>query len=228
LEQGQKALANSQRYREANFRYDVQHIFDEPGKPSDGDSHTSGRMAGLLESGAPDDPKATEAMVQGGVPENPASQTPVPAQQPAETKAAKQYRAFASEILASSYNDLGVMRAKAANFTEAAEYFKQAAVWKPSLPGLDRNWGLASYRAELYQEAIPPLQRHLAATPDDAFVRQLLGLSLFLTDNFEKTVEVLALFSTILPTIPVRFLLGVLHSFERANPNPPNLSSSVY
>lgn len=192
MEEAQKALANSQRYREAKFRYDAKHIFDEPGKPSDGDSHTSDRIAGVLESAAPDDRKATEAMVQGGVPENSATtQQPAPAQKPAETKAAKQYREFASEILASSYNDLGVMRAKASNFTEAAEYFKQAAVWKPNLPGLDRNWGLASYRAELYKEAIPPLQRQLAANPNDAFVRQLLGLSLFLTDNFEKTVEVL-------------------------------------
>jgi len=31
LEEAQKALANSQRYREAKFRHDVQHIFDEPG-----------------------------------------------------------------------------------------------------------------------------------------------------------------------------------------------------
>ena len=191
LQEAQKALASSQRYREAKFRYDVKHIFDEPGEPSDGDSHTSDRIAGLIESAPPDDRKATEAMAQGGVPEIPASQTPEPDQKLAETKAAKQYRAFAGEILASSYNDLGVMRAKAVNFTEAAEYFKQASAWNPTLAGLDRNWGLASYRAERYQEAIPPLQRQLAAAPEDAFVRQLLGLSLFLTDNFEKTVEVL-------------------------------------
>lgn len=191
LEEAQKALASSQRYREAKFRYDVKHIFDEPASASDGDSRTSDRIAGLIESGAPGDRKATEALAQEGMPENPAGQIPVPAQQPAETKAAKQYREFASEILASSYNDLGVMRAKAGKFTEAAEYFKQAAAWKPGLPGLDRNWGLASYRAELYAEAIPPLQRQLTAAPDDAFVRQLLGLSHFLMDNFEKTIEVL-------------------------------------
>jgi tetratricopeptide (TPR) repeat protein len=185
LEEAQKALANSQRYREAKFRYDAKHTFDEPGNPSDGDSHTSDRIEGLIESAAPDDRKATEAMVQEGVPEKSA------AQQPAESKDAKQYRSFVAEILASSYNDLGVMRAKAANFTEAAEYFKQAAAWNPALPGLDRNWGLASYRAELYKEAIPPLQRQLAAAPNDAFVRQLLGLSFFLSDNFEKTVEAL-------------------------------------
>src|SRR6267142_1387482 len=204
LEEAQKALANSQRYREAKFRYDAQHIFDEPVAVADGDSHTSDRIAGLLESGSHDQQKSAEAMMQGGVQENPAAQPPSAPQPAAESKASKEYRAFASEILASAYNDLGVMRAKASNFSDAAEFFKQAAAWKPALPGLDRNWGLASYRAELYAEAIPPLERRLAAAPDDAFVRQLLGLSYFATDNFEKTAE-------------------VLHPFLKSPPDDPGL-----
>ena len=201
LEEAQKALANSQRYREAKFRYDAKHIFDEPPVPSDGDSHTSDRIAGLLESGAHDQQKSTEAMVQGGVPENSAIQPPA-ANQATESKAAKEYRAFASEILASSYNDLGVMRAKKSSFVDAAELFKQAGAWQPALPGLDRNWGLAAYRAQLYSEAIPPLVRQLAAAPDDNFVRQLLGLSYFLNDNFVKTAEVLQPFLKVPPDDP--------------------------
>jgi tetratricopeptide (TPR) repeat protein len=191
LDEAQKALANSQRYREAKFRYDAQHIFDEPAAPSDGDSHTSDRIAGLLESGASDQQKSTDAMVQGGVQENPAAQRPPTPQQVAESKAAREYRAFASEILASSYNDLGVMRAKNSNFSDAAELFKQAAAWKPDLPGLDRNWGFASFRAELYSEAVPPLERQLRAHPDDSFIRQLLGLSYSVLENYAKVVEVL-------------------------------------
>jgi len=191
LDEAQKALANSQRYREAKFRYDAKHIFDEPGKSSDGDSHTSDRIAGLLESGAPDEQKNAQALVQGGVQGNQSTDVPAAPQQVPESKAAKEYRAFAAEIVASSYNDLGVMRAKTSNFHEAAGFFKQAAAWKPMLPRLDRNWGLASYRAQLYSEAIPPLERQLSANPDDAFVRQLLGLSYFFTDNLSKTVQVL-------------------------------------
>lgn len=123
-EEAQKALASSQRYREAKFRYDVQHIFDDPGKPSDGDSHTSDRVEGVLESGAPEEQKTAQAMMREGV-ENPGSQQlQMPAPQPTESKAAKQYRTFVVEILASSHNDLGVMRAKASNFSEAAELFK--------------------------------------------------------------------------------------------------------
>ena len=191
MEEAQKALADSQRHREANFRYDVKHIFDEPGKPSDGDSHTSDRIEGILESGALEEQKTTQAMVQGGVTEAPPSVTSKAAPQVPETKSAQQYRAFVAEILASSYNDLGVMRAKASQYKDASEYFKQAAAWKPDLPGLDRNCALASYRAELYSEAIPPLERLLTVSPGDAFVRQLLGLSYFMTDNFSKTADVL-------------------------------------
>jgi tetratricopeptide (TPR) repeat protein len=191
LEEAQKALTSSQKYREAKFRYDAQHIFDEPGKPSDGDSHTSDRLAGLLESSEFNNRKAAQEMAQGGV-QNEAPGRPAPdPPQALESKAAKQYRAFVAEILARSYNDLGVLRAKEANFAEAAHFFKQAAAWKPTLPGLDRNWGLASYRAQAYSEAIPPLQRLLNAKPDDAFVRQLLGLSYFFTEDFSKTAEVL-------------------------------------
>lgn len=206
MEEAQKALANSQRYREAKFRYDAKHIFDEPGKPSDGDSHTSDRVEGILESGAPEEQKTAQAMVQEGIAEAPPSAAPKAPQtagpQTPEAKSAQQYRGFVAEILASSYNDLGVMRAKASNFSEAAEFFKQAAVWKPSLPGLDRNWGLACYRAELYSDAIPPLDRQLAVSPQDGFVRQLLGLSYFMTDNFAKTAEVLRPFLNSPPDDP--------------------------
>ena len=201
-EEAQKALANSQHYREAKFRYDARHIFDEPAAPSDGDSHTSDRIAGLLESGDHDQQKSTEVMVQGGVQDNPAVPRPPASQQAAESKAAKEYRAFASEILASSYNDLGVMRAKASKFTEASEFFKQAAAWKMDLPGLDRNWGLAAYRAELYSEAVPPLERQLADHPDDQVVRRLLGMSYFMAENFSKTAEVLRPFLKALPDDP--------------------------
>ncbi len=199
LEEAQKALANSQRYREAKFRYDAQHIFDEPAVPADGDSHTSDRIAGLLESGAEDQKKSTEAMAQGGVQENSAVQ-PASAPRPiAESKAAREYRAFASEILASSYNDVGVMRAKDSKFKEAAEFFKQA----------NRNWGFAAYRAELYSDAISPLERQLAAAPDDVFARKLLGLSYFAADNFVKTAEVLRPFLKNPPDDPaLLFALG--------------------
>ena len=202
VEEAQKALANSQRYREAKFRYDAQHIFDEPKVPADGDSRTSDRIASLLESGAEDPKKSTEAMAQGGVRGYPAAQPESALPQGKQSKASSAYRKFASEILASSYNDLGVMRAKGSKFGEASEFFKQAAAWNPNLPGLDRNWAFASYRAEKYAEAVPPLERCLAANPDDGFVRQLLGLSYFIEEKYPQTVEVLRPFSKNPPEDP--------------------------
>src|SRR4029077_19711051 len=117
MEEAQKALANSQRYREAKFRYDAQHLFNEPKGPADGDSRTSDRIASLLESGADEQNKAAEAMAQGGAPESAAvrprtAPSPATLPQPKETKASREYQQFAAEVLASSYNDLGVMRAK--------------------------------------------------------------------------------------------------------------------
>jgi tetratricopeptide (TPR) repeat protein len=192
VDEAKKALANSQRFREAKFRYDAKHIFDEKPSTDGADSRPSEGIASLLENGAPDESKSTGTMVQGGMPANAGVPGPPPAvRQVEEPKVAKQYRAFAAEILSSSYDDLGVMRAKDSKFAEAAEFFKHAATWNPALPGVDRNWGLASYRAELYSEALPPLERQLASHPDDRFVRQLLGMSYFLTENFSKATEIL-------------------------------------
>jgi len=204
VQEAKKALASSQRYREAKFRYDAKHTFDEKPAADGADSRPTERMEGILETGASDENNTAETMAQGGMPGNSiaAPQTPAAQQTVVEPKEAKQYRAFVAEILASSYNDLGVMRAKASNFKEASEFFKQAAAWKPDLPGLDRNWGLAAYRAELYSDAISPLEHRLAAAPDDVLVRKLLGLSYFATDNFVKTAEVLRPFLKTPPDDP--------------------------
>ncbi|MDP9147813.1 MAG: tetratricopeptide repeat protein, partial [Acidobacteriota bacterium] len=195
-EEAKKALARSQQLREAEFKYDQEHMFFdqehqiEAKETSDGgESHASDRIAGFLESGTAGE-QDTQAMAQGGMPN--ASALPATAvNQPKEPAAAHQYRVFAAEVLSSAYNDLGVMQAKNSKFAEASELFKQAATWNPRLPGLDRNWGFASFRAEQYSDAVPPLQRDLAAHSDDAFVRQLLGLSYFFQDKYPKTVEVL-------------------------------------
>src|SRR6266481_995096 len=190
VDEGKKALANSQHYREAKFRYDEKHIFDEDPGAEGADSRPSERIEGLLETSAPDEEKSTKAIAQGGIPGG-AAQLLSAVPQPPESKAAKQYRAFAAEVLASSYNDLGVMRAKNSQFAEAAEYFKQAYAWNPALPSLDRNWGFATYRAEMYSEAVPPLERELAAHPGDNFVRKILGLGYFVLENYAKTAGVL-------------------------------------
>lgn len=67
----------------------------------------------------------------------------------------------------------------------------------PSKPPLGKSKAL-----RLYAEAIAPLEHQLATSPQDVFVRQLLGLSYFLTGNFAKTAEVLHPFLDNLPDDP--------------------------
>jgi tetratricopeptide (TPR) repeat protein len=188
-EEARKALARSQQIREAKFKYDVTHIFEEKKTPEDDrESRVSDGVADLLDVGSPESKEGAQSMIQQGLPASPVARQPGAGK---ETGAARQYRSFVGEILASSYNDLGVMRAKDSRFPEAAEFFRQAAAWQPDLPGLDRNWGLASFRAELYREAAPPLARQLKAHPDDAFARQVLALSYSMLEDYRKVVEVL-------------------------------------
>jgi tetratricopeptide (TPR) repeat protein len=186
VQEAKEALSRSQQYREAKFKYDAKHIFDEQ-KPSadDGDSRASDRLASLLDAGAPEENQAAQSMLKAGLPAKQEGTTPP------ESQAARQYRAFAGEILASSYNDLGAMWAQDSKYAKAAEYFKSSHSWNPKLEGVDRNWGLASYRAEQFADALPPLERQLAAHPDDSLVRQLLGLSYFMVESYAKTAEVL-------------------------------------
>ncbi len=199
-EEAKVALQHSREYREAKFKYDQENVYDNKPSADTGESHTSDRVADLLAAGAREQKQAATSMVQEGLP---AADTP---ETPAESQEAKHYREFVAEILASSYNDLGVMRAKDARFAEAAGYFKQAAAWNPQLPGLDRNWAFATFRAELYSDAVPPLERQLAAHSDDVFVRQILGLSYFATENFTKTAEVLRPFLKNPPDNPALLL----------------------
>ncbi len=185
-EDARKALVRSQQIREAKFKYDVKHIFDEKKGPEEGESRVSDRVADLLETGSPEGKQGAQAMIQQGLLGGPAAKQPASAK---ETEAARQYRVFVAEILGSSYNDLGVIRAKSSKFPEAAEFFRQASTWKAELLGLDRNWGLAAFRAELYAEAVLPLERQLKAHPEDSLSRQVLGLSYSMLENYPKAAE---------------------------------------
>jgi tetratricopeptide (TPR) repeat protein len=117
----------------------------------------------------------------------------------AQEKQAQQLRATLAEILANAYNNLGVIQARGEHYAPAADYFRSAAQWKPDLPGLDRNWGLASFRAQRFEEAIGPLERQVASRPDDAKARDALGVSYFTVEKFAKTVQV---FQPVLANLP--------------------------
>ena len=128
----------------------------------------------------------------------------------ASEKTAVQLRANLAEVLANAYNNLGVIQARREQYAQAADYFRKTAQWKPDLPGLDRNWGLASFRAQRFEEAVGPLAAQVARQPDDAKARDALGVSYFMADEFGKTVAVFQPLLAGLPDDPgVLYALGV-------------------
>ena len=100
-------------------------------------------------------------------------------------------KTYLSNILAQSFHNLGVIAVQTGQTAEALEKFASASSWKPDFPGLDRNWGIVSFRAGQYEKAIVPLARQLKSNPNDNLVRQMLGASYYFTGDFAKSAEVL-------------------------------------
>jgi tetratricopeptide (TPR) repeat protein len=122
------------------------------------------------------------------------SRKPVPPD-PAEAR----YVTTVSKALGNAYHNVGVIHARAAQYADAAEAFKQAAKWDPSIAQLDRNWGLAAFRAQLYGDAIQPLDRLLRRSPSDQNVREMLALCYYMTNNFAASA---ATFKPIANSLP--------------------------
>jgi tetratricopeptide (TPR) repeat protein len=110
---------------------------------------------------------------------------------PDQQKQLQDYLDSLKPAIADAYNNLGVIEAGKKDFTAAADNFRNAGEWRPSLETLDRNWGMAAFYANKYEEATGPLGRQLERQPDDLRVRAALGLSYFMTQNFGKAIEVL-------------------------------------
>ena len=109
-------------------------------------------------------------------------------------QAAEGIRAYLDQLkpaIADAYNNLGVIKAGQKDFAAALECFRRAGEWSPTLETLDRNWGMAAFYANQYPEAVAPLSRLLQKQPGDARVRSALGLSLFMGQNFNGTIETL-------------------------------------
>jgi len=104
----------------------------------------------------------------------------------------KDGEAYYSKVIATAHNEIGLLRADRADFKTAAEQFALAARWNSQLEGLNFNWGLAAFKAELYKEAISPLEKELSANPANVQAKQLLGLSYFMLENYSRTSALLS------------------------------------
>jgi len=112
----------------------------------------------------------------------------------ADPAAAKQVEAFESQVgpvVADAYNNLGAIAAGDNDFASALEYFQKAFDWKPTLGGLDFNWGKAAFLGNQFDQAVSPLGRLLQAHPDDPWARSALGTSFFKLKRYGEALKTL-------------------------------------
>jgi tetratricopeptide (TPR) repeat protein len=93
------------------------------------------------------------------------------------TRELKSTADYYQKILATAHNNVGLLRAERQDFRAAAEQFAMAVKWNPEQEGLDYNLGLAYYKSQLYDRAIPPLENELKTHPENRPARLLLGMS---------------------------------------------------
>ena len=164
-----------------------------------------------------------------------------PPLKPVSPEQEKNVRAYIDQLkpaIADAYNNLGVILAGRKEFGPAAEYFRKAGEWSPSLATLDHNWGMAAFYAAQYQDAVPPLTRQLQKQPGDVKVRAALGLSLFMVQNFSGALDALKPIQSQVdgdPGLGYAFAVSLvktgsydegvrrLKSMEQSNPNSADL-----
>ncbi len=101
-------------------------------------------------------------------------------------------RARLTPALADSYNNLGAIAATNSDYPSAVAFFKQAALWNPTLDGLDFNWGRAAFAGSLFADAVAPLARYTRTHPNDTGARSALGFSQFMTADYRAALTTLA------------------------------------
>ncbi|HEX8370901.1 MAG TPA: tetratricopeptide repeat protein [Pyrinomonadaceae bacterium] len=114
-----------------------------------------------------------------------------PLTSPQETAKLQTIKNQLTEILAQAYHNLGVIAAQQGQIEDGIASFVAAARWKPDFPGLDRNWGIVSFRANQFDKAVAPLARHLKSRSDDLLARRMLGVSYYFTKNYKLAAETL-------------------------------------
>jgi tetratricopeptide (TPR) repeat protein len=148
-------------------------------------SQDKSKLAGLLDSSGSQDGQAPAEKASGETPQS------MPAADPAALHKIEVLREQIKLPVADSYNNLGAIAATNNDYSNAVKYFERAAVWNPSLEGLDYNWGRAAFAGSQFADAIMPLSRYVKAHPDDVGARSVLAISQFMTGNYPGCVEAL-------------------------------------
>src|ERR1700761_3845867 len=97
-----------------------------------------------------------------------ASQAMAAQQQGDFAEAEKDWRAAVAQNPqdAVAYANLGFVLAHQNKYTEAVPAYRKATQIKPSIPGVQLNWGIAEFKQGHFEEAIGPLTAAVAADPE--------------------------------------------------------------
>jgi tetratricopeptide (TPR) repeat protein len=118
--------------------------------------------------------------------------TSEPAQRdPVKAEELKNASAYYQKVVATAHNNVGLLRAERQDFRIAASHFAKAINWYPQQEGLAFNLGLAYYKLQLYEQAIPPLEQELKTHPENRAAQILLGMSSFFAEGYPRTSELL-------------------------------------
>jgi tetratricopeptide (TPR) repeat protein len=93
--------------------------------------------------------------------------------------------------LARAYSNVGIMHTQGGRFARAAEFFEGAASLDANFPQVQYSLGVAYFNAKQFDKARQPLERALAATPDNVDARRMFALSLLNTDEYARAAELL-------------------------------------
>ncbi len=140
------------------------------------------KLAGLMDTSGSQGIPVTSA--------HPATSSPATAD-PAALRKVEAMREQVGPAVADSYNNLGAIAATNNDYSAAVTYFERAALWNPSLEGLDYNWGRAAFAGSQFADAVTPLSRYLSLHPDDTGARSMLALSQFMIGNYPGCIETL-------------------------------------
>src|SRR5262249_4516229 len=103
-----------------------------------------------------------------------------------EKQQAEQEEKYVRHVLAASFNDLGTSEARSKKFGDPLSHSQQGTNWDPDIPGMNRNLGVAAFKAANSPAAIPALSRQLEENARDTAARQMLGISYFNSNDFQN------------------------------------------
>jgi predicted Zn-dependent protease len=103
---------------------------------------------------------------------------------PADVERLAAFQKQMAPAIADSYNNLGAIAASSNDFSGATSWFQSAAEWNPAMPGLNYNWGRAAFAAARFGDAVMPLSAYVRDHPDDAHMREALGISFCMTRDY--------------------------------------------